>query len=147
MSMPRVCRTRYNIKCVNKEATGSGLQPLGLDYDNLPPEGTNAIDKASTPRLGPVDQPGRRTASAVFSPMGGLSPAGASLLLLRTGDVETNSGPHCYTCGNPVRHDTSPLRCSTNNCSTVSHKVFTCSDLHCSNRWHCTLHVGPGPPS
>ncbi len=89
-------------------------------------------------RLGPPDRPGRRTTSAVFSPKEGPSPAAASLLLLCAGDIETHLGPHCYACGNPVRHDTSPLRCSPTNCRTVSHKQFTCSGLHRSNllnRW------------
>ncbi len=98
------------------------MQPLRGDPDNLLPEGTNATDKASTPRLGPPDRPGRRTTSTVFSPKGDPSPAAASLQLLRAGDIETNPGPHCYACGNPVRHGTSPLRCSTTNCSTVPHK-------------------------
>ncbi len=119
------------------------MQPLRGDPDNLLLEGTNATDKASTPRLGPPNRPGRRTTSAVFSPKGGPSPAAVSLLLLRAGDIETNPGPHCYACGNPVRHGTSPLRCSSTNCSTVSHKQFTCSGLHRSNllkRWQCPSH-------
>ncbi len=81
--------------------------------------------------------------------MYGPSPAAASLLLLRAGDIETNPEPHCYACGNPVRHGTSTLRCSTANCSIVSHKQFTCSGLPRSNLinlWQCPPHGGPGPP-
>ncbi len=96
-------------------------------------------------RLSPPDRPGRRITSTVFfSSKGGPSPAAASLLLLRAGDIETNTGPHCYACNNAVRHGTSPLRCST-----VSHKQFTCSGLHRSNllnRWQCPPHGGPRPP-
>ncbi len=36
----------------------------------------------------------------------------AYLLLLPAEDIETNPGPHCYACSNPVRHSTSPLCCS-----------------------------------
>ncbi len=85
-----------------------------------------------------------------FSPKGGPSQAAASLLLLRAGDIETNPGQHCYACGNPVRHGTSPLRCATTNCTTVPHKQFTWSGLHRSNllnRWQCPPQRGPGPPS
>ncbi len=99
-------------------------------------------------RLGPPERPGRRITSTVFSPKGGPSPAVASLLHLRAGDIETSPGPHCYACGNPVRHGTSVLRCSTTKCSTVSRKQFVCSGLHRSNllnRWQFSPHGGPGP--
>ncbi len=33
--------------------------------------------------------------------------------------IGSNPGPHCYACGNLVRHGTSQLRCSTANCPTV----------------------------
>ncbi len=101
-------------------------------------------------RLGPPDRPGRRTTSTVFSRKGGPSSAAASFLLLRAGDIETDPGSHCYACGNPVRHGTSPLRCSNANCPTVSHKQFACSGFLRSNllnRWQCPPHGGPGPLS
>ncbi len=93
-------------------------------------------------RLSPPDRPGRTISSTVFfSSKGDPPPTAASLLLLRAGDIKTKSGPHCYACNNPVRHGTSPLRCST-----VSHKQFACSGLHRSNmlnRWLCPTLRGP----
>ncbi len=123
------------------------MQPLRGDPDNLLPEGTNATDKASTPKALPPSRSGRRTTSAVF-----FHQREAHLRL---------PPPFCFfapetsklipeACGNPVRHGTSPLRCFTANCPTVSHKQFTCSGLHRSNlpnRWQCPLHGGPGPPN
>ncbi len=72
--------------------------------------------RQSSERLGLPDRPGRWNNSVGFSPKGGLTPAVDSLLLLRAGDIETNPRPHCYACGNPVRHGTLPLRWSTVNC-------------------------------
>ncbi len=83
------------------------MQPLRGDPDNRLPERTNETDKASTPRLGPPGRPGRWTTSTVFSPKGDPYPAATSLLLFRAGDIESNPGPYCYACGNPVRHGTS----------------------------------------
>ncbi len=49
-----------------------------------------------------------------------------------------------------VTQSASPLRCSTTNCSTVSHTQFTCSGLHRSNllnRWQCPPHGGLAVPA
>ncbi len=84
-------------------------------------------------RLGPPNQPGRRTTFAVFSPKTGLSSVTASLLLLRAGDIESNPEPNYYACGNLASHNTSPMRCTSANCPNMSHKQFLCSGFHRSN--------------
>ncbi len=43
--------------------------------------------------------------------MGDAPPAVVSLLLLLTGDVDTNPGPSCYACGQNFRQSDTPLNC------------------------------------
>ncbi len=54
------------------------------------------------------------------------SPAAAFHMLLRAG----NTGRHSYVCGNLVGHAASPLRCSTANRPSTSHKQLACSGLN-----------------
>ncbi len=65
------------------------LQPLRLYPDNLLPEGTNASDKASTPKARSPRLARANDYLYLFSPKGGPFPAAASLLLLRAGNIDT----------------------------------------------------------
>ncbi len=134
-----------------EESPGSRLQPRCGNPDNLFSGRNQCNRQGKHPKVrSPRPARPKDNLDRFFSPKGGPSPAAASLLLLRAEDIETNPGPHCNTCGNPVRHGTSILRCSTTNCSTVPHKQFTCSGLHLSNLlnwWECPTHGGPKAPS
>ncbi len=128
-----VNRRSISMGCASRTRRGQGCTPYAATATTFSRKEPMQTTRQSSHRLGPPDRPGRYTTSAVCPPKGGPSPAAASLLLLRAGDIEPNPGPHCNTCGYQVRHGISLLRCSSANCPTVSHKSFACSSLHRSN--------------
>ncbi len=84
-----------------------------------------------------------------FSRVGDAPPAVVLLLLLLTGDVETNPGPSCYACSQNFRQSDMPLTCHTPDCEIRTHRQTHCSGLPRSQQslpWHCPTHGGPGPP-
>ncbi len=122
---------------------GSRLQP-----DKLLPKLTNATDRASTTKARPHRPANAKCYLCRFFTKGGPFPAAASLLLLITGGVGSNTRPHCYACGNLVHHVTPPLCCFTAKCPSVSCKQITFTDLHHSsllNRWQCPAPSHGGP--
>ncbi len=107
-------------------------------------EGTNATDQTSTAPAARTPGP-----ATVFSKVGDASPAGASLLLPLAGDVETNAGPSCYTCGQNFHQSDTALNCHAQDCGVRSHKQIRCSGVPRSQQsvpWHCPTHGGLGPP-
>ena len=48
-------------------------------------------------------------------------------LLLRAGDVESNPGPECISCGQPTRQV--PLSCTVESCDKVAHSQRVCSGI------------------
>ncbi len=125
------------------------MQPLRVDPDNPPLEGTNEIAQARTPQARPSGPAGRRTSITIFFAKGDAFPAVVSLLFLLTGDIELNIGPNCYTCRKPFRRGMDYLQCQANSRTNGSHKQLRCIGFHRSqltNSWRCPPHGGPGPP-
>ena len=71
------------------------------------------------------------------------------LLLIRTGDIETNPGTACHACNKTLRPSQAFLTCS--NCDTASHKQECCSGIKRaalqSDTWICVDCGGAQPIS
>ncbi len=106
--------------------------------------------KAPPQRLWPQVRPGRWFVNH-FLRVGDAPPAVAFLLLLLllSGDVETNPGPSCYACGQNFRQSDRPLTSHTPDSKIRTHKETRCSGVLRSQQslpWHCSTHGRPGPP-
>ncbi len=126
--------------------SGSWSQPLRGGLGNRHSKGRMRPTRQVPPqRLRPQVRPGRWFANRFFLSGGHL----ASLLLLLTGDVETNPGPRCYACGKNFRQSDTPLNCHAQDGGVRFHKQTRCSSAPRSQQslpWHCPTHGGPGPP-
>ncbi len=76
---------------------------------------------ARTPRFGRGD-----SLPTIFSRIGDARLAVLSLLLLLSGDVDTNLGPSCYICGQTIHQSDTFLACHTPNYITQTHTRTSC---------------------